>query len=103
MAMTCSRSAVSADQAVSDPARELYVQYGCFSCHGYEGQGGGSYGGPSIAPGTWPLEAFVGQVRRPRGSPFAMPPYSPAVLDDADLLQIYSYLRRITEVDTTLR
>jgi mono/diheme cytochrome c family protein len=103
LVVACTSSAESADHGISDAPRALYVDYGCFSCHGYEGQGGGTYGGPRIAPGVWPLQAFVAQVRRPRGSPFAMPPYSPTALSDADLLQIYNYLRRIPEVDATLR
>ena len=36
--------------------RALYVNYGCYQCHGYEGQGGEA---SRIAPTAYPLETFV--------------------------------------------
>jgi mono/diheme cytochrome c family protein len=82
-----------ASEASTSPAnREVYIAYGCYQCHGYEGQGGGSYGGPRIAPPVWPFEAFAAQLRRPRGSPIPMPAYSPSILNEADLKRIYDYL-----------
>jgi Cytochrome C oxidase, cbb3-type, subunit III len=77
--------------------RNAYVAYGCYQCHGYEGQGGGIYGGPRIAPRVWPFAAFASQLRRPRGSPIPMPAYSPAILNEADLKRIYDYLLSIRE------
>jgi mono/diheme cytochrome c family protein len=83
------------DRGAVPPNRDIYVRYGCYECHGFEGQGGGSYGGPRIAPQVWPFGAFAEQVRRPRGSPFAMPAYSPRILSDSELKGIYDYLRAI--------
>jgi mono/diheme cytochrome c family protein len=77
--------------------RDVYVAYGCYQCHGYEGQGGGVYGGPRIAPRVWPFAAFASQLRRPRGSPIPMPAFSRAVLNEADLKKIYNYLLSIRE------
>jgi mono/diheme cytochrome c family protein len=77
--------------------RDVYVAFGCYQCHGYEGQGGGVYGGPRIAPRVWPFAAFAAQLRRPRGSPIPMPAFSPAILDEADLKKIYNYLLSIRE------
>src|SRR4030088_3435047 len=70
--------------------RDGYVAYGCYQCHGYEGQGGGVYGGPRIAPRVWPFAAFVAQLRRPRGSPIPMPAFSPNILNEADLKSSYA-------------
>jgi len=100
IALSLVLGAVSA--GVSEPKtsrvdRDAYVTYGCHQCHGYEGQGGGIYGGPRIAPRVWPFVAFAAQLRRPRGSPIPMPAYSPAVLNEADLKRIYDYLLSIRE------
>lgn len=71
-----------------DDGRVLYVNYGCYQCHGYEGQGG--VAGPRIGPSPYPFIAFAQLVRRPAN---AMPAYAPGVLDDATLEKIYDYVR----------
>jgi mono/diheme cytochrome c family protein len=78
--------AVSAQE--SQAGRQLYVTYGCFQCHGYEGQGG--VAGPRIGPSPYPLAAFAALVRRPAD---VMPAYAPSVLDDAVLEMIFEYMR----------
>jgi mono/diheme cytochrome c family protein len=79
----------SAAPAAAD--RELFVRYGCYQCHGYEGQGGD---GLRIAPSPYPFEAFVAKVRKPANE---MPAYAPEVLSDADLQALYRYVRAIPE------
>jgi mono/diheme cytochrome c family protein len=71
--------------------RTLYVAYGCYQCHGYEGQGGEAL---RIAPTAYPLEAFAARVRRP---PNEMPAYAREVLSDVDLEAIYRYVRSRAE------
>ena len=71
--------------------RADYVELGCYQCHGYEGQGGGT-AGPRIAPDTQPFARFIRLVRTP---PNVMPAYSPAVLNDAQLRRIYEYVASI--------
>ncbi|WP_428101352.1 c-type cytochrome [Candidatus Rariloculus sp.] len=71
--------------------RTLYVSYGCYQCHGYEGQGGAAL---RIAPSVYPLEAFAQFVRRP---PNEMPAYAREVLSDDDLRGIYRYVRSVAE------
>ena len=71
--------------------RSLYIQKGCYSCHGYEGQGG-IISGPKLAPNPLPVEVFVMRVRRPVAD---MPAYSTRVLKDEELLEIYQYLQTI--------
>jgi len=90
-------SAGASEPAKSHADRDVYVAYGCYQCHGYEGQGGGVYGGPRIAPRVWPFAAFAAQLRRPRGSPLPMPAFSPAILKEDDLKKIYNYLLSIRE------
>src|SRR6516164_322503 len=76
---------VSAAPAPAD--RELFVRYGCYQCHGYEGQGGEAL---RIAPSPYPFEAFAAKVRKPANE---MPAYAPDVLSDADLQALYRYVR----------
>lgn len=77
--------------AQSSAERALFVAYGCYLCHGLEGQGGAAL---RIAPSPYPFEAFAGLVRRP---PNEMPAYPPGLLSDEDLRAIYRYVRSIAE------
>jgi mono/diheme cytochrome c family protein len=69
---------------------KLYVDTGCWQCHGY--QGGGSGAGPQIAAPMFPKVAFVNQLRNPRAR---MPIYTARVMPDADVDAIYAYLQTI--------
>jgi len=76
--------------------RKLFVEDGCYQCHGREGQGGASapigFYGPRLAPPRIPVEAVRAYVRRPAGG---MPPYTNKVLSDADIDDIYAFLKTI--------
>jgi mono/diheme cytochrome c family protein len=81
--------------AASAAAKKLYDSVGCWSCHGFSGQGAMSRGiaaGPRIDARNYPREAFFHQVRTPVRS---MPPYSEQVLTDAQVDAIYQFLRSI--------
>jgi ubiquinol-cytochrome c reductase cytochrome c subunit len=70
--------------------KKLFVAYGCYECHGYEGQGGA---GARLAPKpALAFPAFVRYVRRPTQQ---MPPYIEKVVKDQELSDIYSYLLSI--------
>jgi mono/diheme cytochrome c family protein len=71
---------------------KLYVSYGCYECHGYEGQGGRA--GPRIAPGPIPFSSFSKYLRHPSGQ---MPPYTNEVTSDQDLSDIYAFLTTIRQ------
>ena len=71
--------------------RTLYIQKGCYACHGYEGQGG-IISGPGLAPNPLPVEIFIMRVRRPIAD---MPAYSTKVLKGEELLEIYQYIQTI--------
>ena len=77
------------DQATSD-GRALFIANQCWQCHGYEGQGGAAV---RIAPTLYPFEAFARLVRHTN----LMPAYSPNVLSDEQLRQIYEYVRSVPE------
>ena len=71
----------------ADTGKKLFVSLGCWTCHGYEGQGGA---GPRIAPRPLPLAAFTTYVRRP---PERMPIYPERLVSDEDLGHIHAYLQ----------
>lgn len=65
----------------------LFEEKGCYQCHGYAGQG--TFAGVRIAPEPLPWQTFARIVRKPYG---VMPAYSPRMLTDAELLEIYEHL-----------
>jgi len=71
----------------AETGRKLYVSYGCYQCHGYEGQGG--VAGPRLAPRALPFAGFARYVRRPANQ---MPPYTEKVVSDAELAHIHAFL-----------
>jgi mono/diheme cytochrome c family protein len=71
--------------------KDVYLRYSCWACHGYSGHGGGS--GPRLAPGRLPLPAFTSFVRNPP----TMPPYTAKVLSDAQIADVFAYLKTLPE------
>jgi mono/diheme cytochrome c family protein len=66
-------------------------KYGCYQCHGTEGQGS-SVTGPKLAPNPMPYDALANFVRT---SAREMPPYREQILPNEDLQDIYAYLESI--------
>src|SRR5258708_33394607 len=66
-------------------------KYGCYQCHGTEGQGS-AITGPKLAPDPLPYEALSAFIRTSNG---AMPPFREQILPNADLEDIYAYLKSI--------
>ena len=66
--------------------KQLFADKGCYSCHGFVGQG--SREGPRVTP---PLAypAFIAQLRTPRA---IMPPYEAALVSDQQAADIHAYL-----------
>lgn len=83
--------AAAEDSSIVEQGRTLFNATGCYSCHGYEGQGF-LVNGPRLAPNPLPLVAFIEMVRRP---PNVMPAYSPTVLAAEDLAKMHVFLESI--------
>ena len=75
----------------ADKGKRLYATYGCYECHGYQGQGS-TAAGPRIAPAPIPRDAFLAYVRQPSGE---MPPYTERVISDVELADIRAFLATI--------
>ena len=91
-ALQDSKSAKASEGDV-ERGRRLFINDGCYECHGTEAQGGG-YTGPRLAPLALPLDLVVSQVRRPAGE---MPPFTSEVLSDRELLDIYAFLQSVPD------
>lgn len=72
--------------------KALFTKYGCYECHGTQGQG--TTAGARLAPKPPALAAMIAYVRSPAGQ---MPPYTGKVVSDADLRDIRAYLAAIPE------
>ena len=87
LATALAAPAFAADAAAGE---EAFVRFGCYTCHGYEGQGAGT--GPKLAPEPLAFDAFSTFVRQTSGD---MPPFTPATLSDEELQNIHAYLESI--------
>ena len=91
-AMIWGMPASAEDAPQGDPAngKRLVAADGCYQCHGYVGQGARGPG-PRLNP-ELPFEAFLGQLRKPAAE---MPVYTPLVISDKEVADIYAYLKSV--------
>jgi mono/diheme cytochrome c family protein len=85
----------AAPQGNVENGKKLYVQRGCWTCHGYAAQGGAlnpNPTGPRLAGRTAPFPAFSRYIRHPTGN---MVPYTEKILPDKELADIHAWLRSI--------
>jgi mono/diheme cytochrome c family protein len=74
--------------------QHLFTKYGCYECHGSEGQGSTQTGGSRLGPPQIPLSAFVSYVREPSGQ---MPPYTTKAASNAELADMYAFLQSLPQ------
>jgi mono/diheme cytochrome c family protein len=79
-------------QGSAENGHKIFLKNGCYSCHGYDGHGGV---GAKLAPKPIAAVAFIAYVRHP--APGGMPTYSAKVMSDAELTDVWAYLRSIPE------
>ncbi len=70
--------------------KDIYLRFGCYECHGYAGHGGA---GARLVPMSMPTRSFTAYVRNPR----QMPPYSAKLLTDAQLADVWAYIKSLPE------
>ena len=68
--------------------KELYVKYSCYACHSYDGHGGP---GARLVPLAMTASRFTAYVHNPR----RMPPYTDKVLSDAQLADLFAYIKSL--------
>jgi mono/diheme cytochrome c family protein len=74
----------------NEEGKKIYASHRCVGCHQPDGQGSAATGAPRIAPPPISLQDFVKLVRNPVGT---MPPYTSDAVSDAELAQVYAFLR----------
>jgi mono/diheme cytochrome c family protein len=70
--------------------KRIFNSYGCYQCHGGEGQGSTQTGGARIGPPSLSFPAFASYVRQPTNQ---MPPYTAKAVSDSELADIYAFLQ----------
>jgi ubiquinol-cytochrome c reductase cytochrome c subunit len=89
-ALLCASTAIAAQAPPPGDAergKAAFLRVGCYTCHGFEGQG---VPGRKLAPNPLPYPAFSNFVRTSQGE---MPTFTDKVLSDQDLADIHAYLR----------
>jgi mono/diheme cytochrome c family protein len=89
---TAAGTAQAAPAGNVENGKKIFASYGCYECHGYVAQGGAA--GPRLAPRPLAFAAFSKYLRRPTAQ---MPPYTPKVVSEKDLADIYAFLQSIPE------
>ena len=90
-ALVAGAAAAPAPQGDPVKGKANLLKYGCYTCHGYEGQGAGATG-KKLAPNPLPYAAFSAFVRNTDRD---MPPFTEKVLPEQDLIDIHAYFRSI--------
>lgn len=103
LVLACSLAGAQTAPSISKPAgstggdakngKRIYASYGCYECHGREGQGS-MLSGPRIGPHPTQFSAFVRYIRQPKGE---MPPYTEKVVSDAELADVYAFLQSLPQ------
>jgi ubiquinol-cytochrome c reductase cytochrome c subunit len=95
-ALALGAAALFAQAPAGDPknGKDLFVKYTCYGCHGFSAQNGPA--GNRLNPMKMTQQGFVALVRNP-GAPNRMPPYSAKVISDAQLGDIYAYIKTLPD------
>jgi ubiquinol-cytochrome c reductase cytochrome c subunit len=74
----------------SEAGKRLYMNKGCYQCHGTVGQG--TIAGARIGPPPLSAQGLIRYVRRPAGQ---MPAFTEKVMSDRELTDVYAFLKTI--------
>jgi mono/diheme cytochrome c family protein len=86
--LPCAGAAQTAPPGDAQRGRDFYLKYSCYACHGYDGHGGA---GARLVPLAMTLPRFTAYVHNPR----RMPPYTEKVLSDAQLADLFAYVKSL--------
>jgi len=81
----------AAPEGNAEKGKKLFVERGCWQCHGLAAQGGG-IAGPRLAGRVPAWPAYSRSVRRPAEE---MVPYTEKMLPEKELADIYAWLKAI--------
>jgi mono/diheme cytochrome c family protein len=81
----------------SAKGKDLFLKYSCYSCHGFSGQNGP---GARLVPMKIAQAGFVAYVRNPP-QPNRMPSYSAKAVPDAEMADIYTYIKSMPDASVS--
>jgi ubiquinol-cytochrome c reductase cytochrome c subunit len=87
-AQSPAQAQTTAPSGNAQAGQDVYLRYSCYACHGYDGHGGA---GARLVPMRLTLERFTAYVHNPR----QMPPYSAKLLTDAQLADLWAYIKSL--------
>ena len=85
-------SAVGQGTGNAANGKQAFLDYSCYACHGFSGQNGP---GNRLVPMKMAQVVFAAYVRNPKSK--QMPTYSAKVLTDAQLGDIWAYVRTLPD------
>ena len=80
----------NAPKGNAENGKALFMKFGCFECHGREGQG--AVTGPRLNQNPITYARFAAYIRKPSGE---MPPYTAKVVSDAQAADLFAYLQSL--------
>ena len=83
--------AANAPRGDAQNGKTLFMKYGCYECHGREGQGSNATG-PRLNQNPITYPRFVAYIRKPSGE---MPPYTAKVVIDQQAADLYAFLQSL--------
>jgi len=90
---TCAAALAQTKPGDAEHGKRLFVDNGCYQCHGYGGQGGAA--GARLAQTKMTLPVFMAYVRDP--APGGMPPYRAKIMSDQELADVFAYIKTFPE------
>jgi mono/diheme cytochrome c family protein len=88
----CAALAGAQTAAGENSGKDAYMKFNCYACHGFSGQNGS---GARLVPMRMTEEAFSTVVRKGRRQ---MPHFTAKVLSDAQLSEIYGYIKTLPDL-----
>jgi mono/diheme cytochrome c family protein len=92
-AQSSGAKSTAASAGNADNGKRVFTSADCFACHGAQGQG--TAAAPQISPPPLDLPALITYVRQPTGK---MPPIPESTASDAQLADIYAFLKSVAPV-----
>ena len=74
----------------AENGKALFMKFGCYECHGREGQG--AVTGPRLNQNPITYARFTAYIRKPSGE---MPPYTTKVVSEEQAADIYAFLQSL--------
>jgi mono/diheme cytochrome c family protein len=74
----------------AENGKMLFMKFGCYECHGREGQG--AVTGPRLNQNPITYARFAAYIRKPSGE---MPPYTTKVVSEQQTADIYAFLQSL--------